>query len=453
MDISTPTPTRKSKRQRVPNRKYSIEGFESLDILGSDSEHDLVLLEKSERRAARGDEDGHDDFSGDDPMVAESILEEEDDDEDIMSAQESSDGSPVVTPEENDNEVIDSDDLAVVDHARPGSKRRRRVVDENVRSRGMGDNTHKLARSNDLLFVEHIVGSNEKDHAFFHRTRDRWGRIISLPTKRLNKDGEGGMDYPLNYSAEQRQMEATVGWDWYYDEGGKATFQARQVLEPLGAVLGSSKYVPRPAKDSHSVLMGPYPKQRLFTIPLMQSLNLDEAWKLARTTSPTDPDGIDQRSHKSRQDGWVLSVGTSVQCLEWAPNHLHTQYLAISTLPSREPRSEQPPSVAPAYTASPPNPSCIQIWALTSSEISGKAITLPPELRMVICTEWGHAKQLKWCPMPRDPRGSASDNRTYLGLLAGVWSDGYLRVLDIYMDNERGSDTRYGKSEGDILYP
>ena len=436
------TPIRKSGRQRVPNKKYSVDAFEGLDILGSDTERDAEQLQKSEKRAAKDDTEGHDDFSDDDSVVVESPLG----DDDEMSARESSNGTPVITPEETDDEVVDSDDVAEPRLPKPRRKKHLNSLGQDVRSRGMDENSLRLARSNDWLFVEQICGSNEADQELFQQIRDRWGLLNALPTKQMNQHGVGGMDYPPKYTAEQREMEATVGWDWYYDEGGKATFQARQVLESLRADLGTLKYVPRPAKGSHSVLMGPYRKQKLFTIPLFQCLNVDEAWTAAQMAHAADLGGSEQTTAKKRQDGWVLNVGTAVQCLEWAPNHKNTQYLAVSTLPSKEPRKEQPALAAPAYTASGSTPSCVQIWAIRSSQES-RTVTLPPELRMVICTAWGHAKQLKWCPMPRDPRENDPDLRTYVGLLAGVWSDGYVRVLDIYLHDQEDSNTRYGEQK------
>lgn len=436
------TPARKSGRQRVPNKKYSVDAFEGLDILGSDNERDAEQLQKSEKRAARDDTEGHDDFSDDDPVVVESSVE----DDDEMSARESPNETPIITPEETDDEAVDSDDVAEPGRSKPRRKKQLYSLVEDVRSRGMNENSLRIARSNDWQFIEHICGSNKADQELFQQQiRNRWGSITALPTKQMNQHGVGGMDYPPKYTAEQREMEATVGWDWYYDEGGKATFQAKQVLESLRADLGTLKYVPRPAKGSHSVLMGPYRKQRLFTIPLFQCLNVDEAWTTARMANSADPDGNEQTNAKKRQDGWVLNVGTAVHCLEWATNHKNTQYLAVSTLPSKKPRSEQPASAAPAFTASGPNPSCVQIWALRSSPGFETTVTLPPELRMVICTEWGYAKQLRWCPMPRDPRDSDPDVRTYIGLLAGVWSDGYVRVLDVYLDDQEDSKTKYGK--------
>ena len=435
------TPTRKSGRQRVPNKKYSVDAFEGLEIPDSDTERDAEL-QKSERRAARDDTEGDDDFSDDGSVVVESPPG----DDDEMSARESSNETPIITPEESDDGTIDSEEVAEPDHPKRRKKKPLNILGQNLRSRGMNEDSLRIARSNDWQFIEHICGSSKADQELFQqKIRDRWGSITALPTKQMNQHGVGGMDYAPKYTAEHREMEATVGWDWYYDEGGKATFQAKQILESLRADLGTLKYVPRPAKGSHSVLMGPYRKQKLFTVPLFQCLNVDEAWTTARMAHAADPDGSEEANAQKRQDGWVLNVGTAVQCLEWAPNHKNAQYLAISTLPSKEPRLEHLASSAPAYTASGPTPSCVQIWALGTSSESETIATLPPELRMVICTEWGHAKQLKWCPMPRDPREGDPDIRTYVGLLAGVWSDGYVRVLDVYLDAQEDSKTRYGK--------
>lgn len=68
-----------------------------------------------------------------------------------------------------------------------------------------------------------------------------------------------------------------------------------------------------------------------------------------------------------------------------------------------------------------------------------------PELRLVICTEWGDVKQLKWCPMPRIFRDEDSRGKVSLGLLAGIWTDGHVRILDVQFDKYGKSMTTCGK--------
>lgn len=442
--MSSPTSVRKSGRQRVPNKKYTVDAFEGLDILNSESEHDTELLQQIEARAARDDRDGQDEFSQDNAFVSERAAEEDDQ----MSAAEGSENSAVATPNDSDEEVIA---ISAVQSSGGGSMKKRSqplIQDEDVHFRGMTESRIRAARGNDQLFVEQVIGSDSKELALFRQTRDKWASVISLPTKQCNNHGRGGMDYLFNHPAHQRDLEATVGWDWYFVEGGKTTFQGKQILEALTVDVGA-KYVSRPSRSSQSLLMGPYGKQHSISIPFMQSMSLDESWRIARMNHPSNSDNHNQSTPSKRQYGWVLNLGISVRCLEWVPNHPgRTQYLAISTLPPMRSGEDEPPQSAPAYTASSPTPSCIQIWAVTRLADSGNIVHQAPQLRMVICTEWGHAKQLKWCPMPKHARSDESDAGVHLGLLAGIWNDGYVRVLDIHLDHWQGSNTTYGKIIG-----
>ncbi|KAL8784914.1 MAG: hypothetical protein Q9195_008851 [Heterodermia aff. obscurata] len=427
-------PSRKSGRQRVPNKKYTVDAFEGLDISASDSELGLELLQEAEARLARDDRDGHDDFAEDDQIIPEPVPEEDDE----LSA-EGSDGSDAATPiEDVEEEVTES-----LREEKASKKKQQHVQREDLRSRGITELNIRASRFDDDLFIEHLVGPDQNEKTYFRQNRNKWINNISLPTRQPNDQGQGGMAYPFNHPVDQRKIEATVGWDWYFSEGGKTTFQKKQVLEPLTSAAGA-RHITRPVEAIKNLLLGPYGKQQLFTLSLMQSLSLKQTWKSAQTNS-THANVGDLRAPSKRQDGWILNVGTSVQCLDWAPNHPGaTQYLAISTLLPRGSGNDQPES-APAYTASLPTPSSIQIWTFTRSAAPDNTVHLNPELRAVICTEWGYARHLRWCPMPRDPRTDGSETRVHLGLLAGVWSDGYVRVLDVYSDAQRSSSTTYVK--------
>ena len=438
--MSSSTPSRKSGRQRVRNKRYTVDAFEGLDIVAPDSEHELELLQESEARAAKDDRDGHIDFAEGDHVLPEPVPEEDDD----VSPAEESDGSDNATPVED----IEAGLTESFSGGKSSKKKHHFFQREDKRSRGITEFHIRGSRFDDDLFVEHIIGSDESEQAYFRQNRNKWINNISLPTRHPNDQGQGGMAYPFNHPADQRKIEATVGWDWYFTEGGKTTFLKKQVLEPLTSTAGA-EYIIRPAETIKSLLLGPYGKQQLFTLSLMQSLSLKQTWKSAQTNS-THLNDDDPRTPTKRQDGWILNVGTSVQCLEWAPNHPGSkQYLAISTLLLKDSGNNDPVESAPAYTASLPTPSSIQIWTFTRSAAPDNTVHLNPELETVICTEWGHARQLKWCPMPKEPRIDGLETRVHIGLLAGVWSDGYVRVLDVYLDAQRGSSTTYGMLDED----
>jgi transcription factor C subunit 6 len=52
--------------------------------------------------------------------------------------------------------------------------------------------------------------------------------------------------------------------------------------------------------------------------------------------------------------------------------------------------------------------------------------------RLTITFDWNSARRLKWCPAPIQEHANEANGQR-LGFLAGVWQDGYVRVLDIHL--------------------
>ena len=418
------TPTRKSGRARKPNQKYTNDILETQDLEVSDAD-DPIPLQRYEEDS-RNDQDFHLDQTVEEPDLS---AEEE------SSAAEQSEGSDNATPAKlPDYDVSDGEPLAYQE--RPKRRTKRNPLVEN-HSRGTGEKID-ITNGSQRRFIESFIGTDEQDVDVHLKGIWKWGSNVSLPTTKCNNN-VGGMSHPISHTSEQREMEATVGWDWYYLEGGKEYFADKQESEVLSVEEGTH-YLPKPAEASHSVLMGPYGRQKLLPIPFMQTLNIDDAWSQARAMNASETGFTPvPKAPTKRQDGWILNVGASVQCLEWAPNHLGTQYLAVSMVPLSDPLYRGQKGKAPAYTPL-PGPSSIQIW--TMNEVDKEL--LQPQLRLVICNEWGHAKQLKWCPMPRQHRDSEDGEQTCLGLLAGVWADGIVRVLDVFFDRRDVLGTDYG---------
>ena len=424
------TPTRKSGRKRVRNQKYTDDLFVKLNLEVSDGDDRTPSRRRGE--GAKHDGDFNVDQVSDEPELSA---------EGELSAAEASEDSAVANPD--DSEGDEMPDVQVSGYEDRPKKKHQWKPPPEVHSKGISDKNIDISHGSEKSFLRRVWGTAKEDVTYYRRGRDKWANNISLPSKQPDFRGWGGMSHPFNHTAKQREMEATVGWDWYYVEGGKASFEKKQTIRALSADEGA-QYVPKPAESSHSVLMGPYGKQKLFSITFMQSLNIDDAWSQAGTANLTNSGFTPvQKTPSKRQDGWVLNVGSSVLCLDWAPNHPDKQYLAISPLPSNDPLHQAPPKTAPAYTSL-PGPSSIQIWAVTRSSVGAEKTYQPPELRLVICTEWGHAKQLKWCPMPRVARDAEVESRVSLGLLAGVWADGSVRVLDLYLDKHGDASTKYG---------
>ena len=414
-------PVRKSGRQRVPNKKYTVDAFEGLDILSSDSEVDLEVLQQLEE--SKNDDDFPEDY-GDGNEDEESL------------AEDVSDGSAILTPEEGheDAHSYASSDPEDIDlRGTKGYKRKPRDCNSNqdadVHSRGMPENPMRADREQSRFTM--FSGPDVEDILHVVRSRDQWAADPTLPCRK-------NMSHQVSQTDEKRQMEATVGWDWYYDQGGRESFAEKQKSRTLASDEGAA-YLPKPTHDTYSFLLGPYRKQKVFTLALSKTLDLDEAWDTAPGPSEQNLEG--SRSSKRRRLGWMLNVGTRVRCLDWAPNHYgDTQYLALAVAKASTSGGTATVIEAPAFTPFCLTPSAVQIWAFDASENS-MGSTRPPELQQVLCTEWGDITQLKWCPVPRARRNEDAP----IGLLAGIWRDGHARVLDVQLEKGQGVNTMYCK--------
>ncbi|KAL8700107.1 MAG: hypothetical protein Q9201_005636, partial [Fulgogasparrea decipioides] len=445
MSPPTPvTPVRKSGRARQPNKKYSVDAFAGLDILDSVSDEEAEAWEQLENN------DNDEEFD-----EAKSVEEVNDPEEDeISSAEAVSDGSGIATPLE------DSGDAAVVDESRTedhgnsltGRKtnynyhyRQRRNQEAGTHIRGIADPVGAKAKGSKADHLYSLFGNATADLLHMARSRDQWADTATLP-RRPNESGSRGMRHFFSHTEEKRRMESTVGWDWYYIHGGRqhmARLQQSQSLSPQEGI----EYIPHPSHPRRTIFMGPYGRQSRFDLPFLQTMPIGEAWKNAPAPNLTEEVGPGRPRSQKGRDGWVLNVGTGVRCLDWAPNHLgDTQYLALSTLQPKSNESFGQSKFSPAFTAQ-SFPSSVQIWSFSSCEAPDRKSLLdpdhPPRLRLVICTDWGDAKHLKWCPMPRDFPEEGQEGKIPIGLLAAVWSDGHVRVLDIHLDNTDTQDTHY----------
>ena len=442
--MTDPTPPRKSTRGRVPSKKYSIDAFDGLDILGSDSEAETQLVLNL------------DDVEEDEDFDAEAVVEDDAAEESDISIDEASDGSAMVTPNEDHEDASsytsETDAANTVDGAKPqkySSSRSRQVVPRDKkkpnldnRSRGIGS----LDQYSDKeTRFKSLAGTDPKDVLLMIQSRDKWTKDFTLPSRVKDRHGRGGMGHPFSYSEEKRKSEASAGWSWYYRHGGRAVMIEKQSMLPL-SVGEATKYIPTYSKLSHSFLMGPYGKQHKYSLAPGEYMNIAEAWKptfSGRNECMADGNMLQKKC------GWMLNVGAKVRCLDWAPNHDGgTQYLAVSMADSLHLVDAQSSAFAPSESY----PACVQIWAFaTSTDTEGIGLMdpiKPPSLVHVICTEWGYIKQLKWCPAPRESRDEDAQDSVSIGLLAGIWGDGRVRVLDVHLDGVQSSLTRCVRYEG-----
>jgi transcription factor C subunit 6 len=434
--MAEPSSVRKCGRKRQPNRKYSTDQLQGPHGFSSDSGEEKV----QQNNGAAVDDDQ---FANE---QENHILDEDDVDQDEVS-----DGDRNASPAE-DGDTPEADELLPERVDRRRSINQATIKSQNsryklkagnplkniVRSKGLIEPSSKNPSKEDML--KFMAGAHPQDWVDFLRTKERWILDPTLPRRKDGGKGKGAMCHHFSHTEDNRKMEATVGWDWYYDQGGRELFAKRQKTQILTPDEGLA-YIPKPSEQSHKFLMGPYGNQQVFSLPIGHSMCLNDAWK------PTNLEGIE--TGKMRE-GWMLNLGTSVKCLDWATNQDgDVQYLAAVTAQPKFSLSEGLSEVSPAFTPSAPLRSCIQIWAFAAKQAPGHESLLdsrqPPSLQLLVCTEWGEIKQLKWCQIPRKFRDDDFVNKTPIGLLAGVWSDGVVRVVDIYLDKNEERMVSYGK--------
>ncbi|KAL9025324.1 MAG: hypothetical protein Q9196_005831, partial [Gyalolechia fulgens] len=452
-DLDGQVSVRKSARQRRPNKKYSADEITNIDILSSASEEEVQAWQQ----LAGSDND--DEFD-----VTQVVEQTNDPEEDVISsASAASDGSGIATPHED---FDDAASYASADATRaredghvtspdrqakenPNLYRKRKNPQAGPHTRGLGESVTSFGKGSKADYVYSLVGNAPQDLLHMVRCRDQWLEDVAAP-RRPHPSGTKGMRHFFSHPEEIRHFEATEGWDWYYGHGGCQRFAEVQQSHHLSADEGIN-YIPQPSHPQQTVFIGPYGRQSRFDLPLFQSMGLDQAWKHAPLTNgPEGPEGVEPTPSESRKrrDGWMINVGTGVRSVEWAPNHSgDTQYLAIATLQPKNHGQIGRLKFSPAFTAQ-SFPSSIQIWSFSASEAADRQSLLdpdhPPRLRMVICFGWGDAKHLRWCPMPRNFRSpDQEETKTPIGLLAAVFSDGNVRVLNIHLPESSTQETIY----------
>ncbi|MCJ1418880.1 hypothetical protein MMC32_005231 [Xylographa parallela] len=431
------TSTRKSARGRVPNKKYSNDAFEILDILESDSD------------VAAEPVPNFDNSDVDKDFESDKAAEEHDEDKESGGTSDvGSDGTGIATPVEafedalsyaSDVDLLErGEDLKPLGSSSQTLKRvragSRKVPEEDWHFRGI----HWNGKTKEA-HVKYLVGTNPQDMADYVRARDKWVQLATLPTRVPDQYGTGGMALPVASSESSRSTQASADWDWYYCQGGKRKMEERQRVCSL-SLNDSSRYVLW-SQRQHSFLMGPYGNQTVHSLASLETLSIPDAWS---STSVPRAHSNKEKVTTTERNGWMLNAGAKVSCLDWAPNHpSHIQYLAISISQSPPPDTKQHTPFEPSESYS----TSFQLWAFQAANTPGSKgmmdMTRAPELAQIVCTDWGALRQFRWCPAPREAHDSDEQGRTHVGLLAGVWSDAYVRVLDIQLENVRSSPSIY----------
>lgn len=290
-----------------------------------------------------------------------------------------------------------------------GTKMRQRGIEEWVK----GGQEYRFAT---------FFGPTEDDIRPALQTRNYWHTQETLPSR---KEGHLRRSFWITDAAHAKEENTTRKW---YEDHGRAYFEAGQTVETLSDGCGK-EYMVNSGPESMNLLMGDIQKPQVHTM------------KKGDFMSTSKPFGSDPKRR-----GWVFNLGSRISEVQWAPNEKDsTQYLAVAVQQNwtEQESTEQDPADtqqnkpmenprAPAFTATKPFPTSIQIWAFDSLDNGDLDYSTPPRLEQVICTDWGAPKALRWCPVGISDSAEGVDGSTvHLGMLAGIWSDGKVRILDV----------------------
>ncbi|EME88850.1 uncharacterized protein MYCFIDRAFT_159998 [Pseudocercospora fijiensis CIRAD86] len=400
----------RSSNKNTPRKRYTIDAFEGIEELASESEA------SDEEIPDALDQDADEFEAGAEPSETE--------DDDVMSGVEreldhvSEKASHVGERELDDDMSIASDPEPPA--KKPTRKAKRLAIPENQRpfTRGTPDNIHNRLTKKERR--KYFFGTGEFDADILMKARARWGAEICFPSRKASKSGAGGFSYSVAY--EKAIKESQKNWKWYSNDGGKEWFSQRQQISTMGE-QDAQDYMPVDVSNERHFLMGAVNQQKLHTLQPRESLPLHEPFR----KDPEPGQKWKEVRPAEYKSGFLLNLGARVHCLDWVPNQPGSkQYIAISVLPTR-PSDETPE--APAFAPHPQHLSSIQIWELSASEAGHIDSSVPPKLSLVIGAEMGDVKVLKWCPVPATGMDS-------LGLLACVSFDGSIRVIDVERPTE-----------------
>ncbi|KAL1848214.1 hypothetical protein Plec18167_006211 [Paecilomyces lecythidis] len=458
---------RRSGRLSGSRTKYTDDPFELAGISGESGSEDQNegSVTGGPRRTAR-DDSSDEDFAetGDE---GENYEDEEDDgsEPDVGTSPPGTEGS------DEDEEMVDIDQRPARKVVSVRRIRPRKTVDvrpEDTHSRGIWNPIEHVGKTTHIKLV---FGTDDRDRLAMAYARDRWFRGVDsgFPSRASLNEAQTMSTYgcgaTFGIHPDDAEKEATAGWDWYYEEDIGGRFRKRQRIEKINEDDARSKYLPRAGQRKHTVMVGPANARKTYELGQYDTINFGDAWgeikdrnkkgAAASEDSETPPSsrtsaGSDKSAeNKKVREGWILNLGNRIQCLAWAPNQSGlTQYLAVVVPITQEQKDAYPkptePKGAPAFTPSEGTPAALQIWAFKAKKDDSFTrkldMSVPPKLRMVICTDWGDLRRIHWCPMPRQSREEDDEDVSKnLGLLAGIWTDGRVRVLDIKLSRNPDS--------------
>ncbi|EHA22026.1 hypothetical protein CBS63078_3371 [Aspergillus niger] len=478
---------RRSNRASSARTKYIHDPFEAAGF--SDEGEGPATSETPQRRKGKGKakQAVADEGSSDEDFAMDDANGDDDDDDDEYN------DNDVEMVLENEDEDAEEDDDASASEVDAGSRRQRKKPaaaampkpSSSVKRRRPdgslavpGEETHSRGSWNPLEHVGKAVhlrvtfGTDERDILSIISARDRWYKGVdsTFPTRESLNESHDMPDYGYGNSfgleAEDMKRESSRAWDWYYSKDVGAHFRKRQRIQKIKENEARSVYFPS-SRGPHTVLAGPVDEQKVFSLAQHDVLDFGEAWEDDASTSQKQGKQAGKQAKtkqperkRRKREGWLLNLGNKVQCLAWVPNQTGlTQYLSVVApiLPDQKEQYPDPykDQAAPAFRPSAPYPSALQLWELRAEEAASPTKTIDmtskPRLRLALCTDWGDLRRMAWCPMPRDPRNEDDkDAQKIVGLLAGVWGDGRVRVIDVKLSRDP-NQTEYYKLQSPVF--
>ena len=439
-------PSRRSARGCIPNKRYTNDAFEGLDLQGtalvssssseSSSESIPQLVAQVQIPRLRQGQSESELEGGDQEFANVEIASSSSEGEtlnnelahDKPSLDDHSNTVGQIQGLQNGRDSINSADLDTDPPVVPAAN-------------GGGSATEKIHGKSQGERLRDIVGSEPENLQVYLKNYKKWYSEDLLPTRLPNERGSGGFGYPFRAEGESRERDSARAWNWYYEAGGQHTTRRRQGIRYLTKEEASEYYPKR--HQEHLILMGPYGRQQEVKLALNAAVHLRRTWPQVSNVHADGP-------RQTLKDGWLLNLGSRIRCLAWAPNHSSSvQYLAVAfhnNPPHDHPRQS-------AFAPSLPWKSSIEIWAFTvdyGHGGTGYVSNSPPRLVHSICSSWAQPRQLKWCPTARFPRSRTGvslvtpepddEGNISIGLLAIISTDGHARVIDVRVPSSSNHD-------------
>lgn len=450
-------PTRRSTRASGPQTRYSTDAFE---VAGINGEPDGEAAGAAARKALNHSDESHEEEEGSSDEEFQDAPDEgelengEDEDEDNSEEDEpmvdiDGSGSPVPAGGRGRGNKKKANEGPAISQPPPSATKRRSdgpaaVKKEETHSRrGILNPVEYVGKT---LHLQVAFGTDERDLLALVYARDRWskGMDSGFPSRASLNAAQTAPDYTygptFGADPEDVKKESTRGWDWYYHKRTGEEFKKRQHITKIDEDEARRTYMPQPKTGKHTVLLGPANNQKQFTLGQHESINFGEAW------GEKEAKNRPAEEKRKVREGWILNMGQKVQAMAWAPNHDGLlQYLAVvSPIDDNQKARYFDPLVdkaAPAFRPSAPYPSALQIWMFKAREeesyTKAPDMEFKPQLRLVLCTDWGDLRRISWCPSPRAKRDEdKEDAMETVGLLAGVYGDGCVRVLDVKVSRD-----------------